>query len=117
MNMYVLKSKLILYIIVMPVRDLHFIFEGNLLLFLVIMLHDFEALSLDKPAFLDIELFLSFSINLFGLLVGFLLDEGHHMLDLEDRNTLLQNMSWMCSTWRTRLFLDVCVAERHLDVR
>ena len=45
---------------------------------------DLEALLLDETSLLDVELLLGLGVNLLGLFVGLLLDEGHHVLDLEE---------------------------------
>ena len=45
---------------------------------------DLEALLLDETSLLDVELLLGLGVDLLDLLVGLLLDEGHHMLDLEE---------------------------------
>ena len=43
-----------------------------------------EALLLDETSLLDVELLLGLGVDLLDLLVGLLLDEGHHVLDLEE---------------------------------
>ena len=45
---------------------------------------DLEALLLDETSLLDVELLLGLGVDLLDLLVGLLLDEGHHVLDLEE---------------------------------
>lgn len=56
---------------------------AHLFLFPLEVLHDLETLLLHETALLDVELFLGLGVDLFGLLVGLLLDEGHHVLDLK----------------------------------
>ena len=45
---------------------------------------DLEALLLDETSLLNVELLLGLGIDLLDLLIGLLLDEGHHVLDLEE---------------------------------
>merc|ERR1719206_546309 len=75
------------------VAALDLLLEFYLLLFPLVVLHDLQSLLLYKPSFFDVELFFSFGINFFSFFIGFLLYEGHHMLDL---------------------FLNICIAESHL---
>ena len=48
-----------------------------------VVISDLEALLLDETSLLDVELLLGLGVDLLDLLVGLLLDEGHHVLDLE----------------------------------
>ncbi len=63
----------------------HFLLKLDLLLFALIVFHDLESLLLDQPSLLDVELLLGLGVDLLRLLVGLLLDEGHHVLDLKTK--------------------------------
>lgn len=68
--------------LVQHVRGLDLLLQLDLLLLLLVVLHDLEALLLHQAALLDVELLLGLGVDLLRLLVGLLLDEGHHVLDL-----------------------------------
>lgn len=61
---------------------LHSSLQFDLLLLLLVELHDLDLVLLEYSALLDVELLLGLRIDLFGFLAGLLLDEGHHVLDL-----------------------------------
>lgn len=61
---------------------LHSSLQLHLLLLLLVELHDLDLILLEYSALLDVELLLGLGVDLLGLLVGLLLDEGHHVLDL-----------------------------------
>merc|ERR1719400_2374194 len=76
------------------IAALDLLLQVNLLLLPLVILHDLQPLLLNKPPLLDVELFLGLRVDLFGFLIGFLLNEGHHVLDL---------------------LLHIAVRERHLQ--
>lgn len=63
-------------------RVLHFFLQFHLFFFALEILHDLKPLMLDQTTLFDVELFLGFGVDFFGLLVSFLFDEGHHVFDL-----------------------------------
>lgn len=71
------------------ISHLHSSLQFDLLLLLLVELHYFDLVLLEYSTLLDVELLLGLRIDLFGFLAGLLLDEGHHMLDLDDPNKFI----------------------------
>jgi len=60
-----------------------------LLLLLLVVFHDLETLLLDQASLLNVELLLGLGIDLLGFLIGLLLNERHHVLDLKQSSCLV----------------------------
>lgn len=90
-----------------PRRALHFFLQFHLFFFALEILHDFKSLMLDQTTLLDVEFFLGFGVDFFGLLVGFLLDEGHHVFDL--RKETAANAPVYNTARRVSSFIDIYI--------
>lgn len=68
--------------LVQHVGRLDLLLQFHLLLLLLVVLHDLEALLLHQTSLLNVELLLGLGVDLLGFFGRLLLDEGHHVLDL-----------------------------------
>lgn len=79
--------------LILQIRHLNLLLQLDMFLLALVKLHDLDSLLLHQTSFLDVELFLRLGVDFFDLLMGLLVDKGHHLHDL---------------------LLDIIVAQSHL---